>query len=178
LGKQYLQNSKNKNNNNMTNNENIYSAKSPLQGRFRGVHAWGIKGVYSDIGFVNMFYGAPPILFEFAKYNRENPTEAESFLWKFLSGKKQINIHFRRQHPIKYFIADFYCHQAKLIIEVDGGYHNIPEQYQYDRARDDELAELGIKILHFTNTQIFNDIDSVLKIINKELVPKPPLNLP
>jgi cyclase len=155
----------------MANNENTYSAKSPLGDL--GVKPWGVKGVYSDIGFVNMFYGASSILFEFAKNNRENPTEAESFLWNYLSGKKQIKFRFRRQHPIKYFIADFYCHKAKLIIEVDGGYHNIPEQYQYDRTRDYELEELGIKILHFTNTQIFNDIESVLGIINKELTSTP-----
>ncbi|MDR0866113.1 MAG: endonuclease domain-containing protein [Candidatus Symbiothrix sp.] len=145
----------------------IHTQQSPLQGV-------GGKNVYSDISFVNMFYGASPILFEFAKSNRENPTDAESYLWNYLSKSNQNGFRFRRQHPVKYFIADFYCHRAKLIIEVDGGYHDIPEQYQYDRNRDYELEELGIKVLHFTNEQIFNTIDSVLKTINSFLTPKSP----
>jgi len=72
-------------------------------------------------------------------------------------------VRFKRQHPILYFIADFYCHKAKLIIEVDGGYHNLPEQYMYDMNRDEELDEFGLKVIRFTNEQVFNDIENVLK---------------
>ncbi|GHT76729.1 hypothetical protein AGMMS50262_15730 [Bacteroidia bacterium] len=124
---------------------------------------------YSDIGFVGMHYDAPRILFEYAKSNRRTPTEAENLLWKHLSNNKQKGFLFRQQHPIKYFIADFYCNKAKLVIEVDGKYHDIPEQYQYDRARDVELEDLGLKILHFTNDQVINHIEEVLEKINKEL---------
>ncbi|GHT57929.1 hypothetical protein AGMMS50239_01320 [Bacteroidia bacterium] len=164
----------------MTNNLNTHAAKSPLgdlgvEAPFRGFGG-GRRGKYSDIGFVNMFYNAPQILFEFAKSNRANPTEAEDFLWKQLCDNKLKQFHFRRQHPIKYFIADFYCHKTKLIIEVDGGYHTIPEQYEYDRTRDSELEELGITILHFTNEQVFYETDRVLETINNELhkYPQPP----
>ncbi|MDR0547147.1 MAG: endonuclease domain-containing protein [Dysgonamonadaceae bacterium] len=124
---------------------------------------------YSDIGFVNMFYGASPILFEFAKRNRENPTQTETILWNVLSDKKLIGFHFRRQHPLRYFIADFYCHKAKLVIEIDGGYHNLPDQYQYDRSRDDELAALGIHVLHFTGEEILFRIDFVMESIKNTL---------
>ena len=75
----------------------------------------------------NMFYGASAIHFELAKKLRDSQTEAESFLWNNLGSLNIPNIRFKRQHPILYFIADFYCHKAKLVIEVDGGYHNIPE---------------------------------------------------
>ena len=66
----------------------------------------------------NMFYGALPIHFELARELRNHPTEAETFLWNHISCIKEIR--FKRQHPILNFIADFYCHRAKLIIEVDG----------------------------------------------------------
>jgi cyclase len=122
-----------------------------------------------------MFYGAFPILFKFAKNNRKNPTETEALLWSFLNKNQQNGCRFKRQHPIKFFIADFYCHNAKLVIEVDGGYHDVPEQYQYDRERDNELSELGLKILHFTNDQVIYDIDNVLKIINSHLTIPTPL---
>lgn len=86
----------------------------------------------------NMFYGALPIHFELVKKLRDCPTEAENLLWLNLPKINVKGIRFKRQHPILYFIADFYCHKAKLVIEVDGGYHDIPEQYLYDRNRDSE----------------------------------------
>ena len=118
---------------------------------------------------VSMFYGAMPILFEFAKKMRNNQTEAESILWQHLSNNQRYEFRFKRQHPVKYFIADFYCHIKKLIIEIDGGYHQIPEQYEYDRNRDYELDELGLKIIHFTNEQVLFDIENTLKTIDNEL---------
>jgi phosphoribosylanthranilate isomerase len=125
----------------------------------------------------NMFYGAQSILFEFAKQLRLNPTDAEIFLWEQLSTKKIKGIRFKRQHPILYFIADFYCHQSKLVIEVDGGYHKIPSQYEYDCNRDSELKELGLKVIRFTNEEVLFDIENVLKRITEEITPNYPLNL-
>ena len=115
----------------------------------------------------NMFYGALPIHFEFARELRKNPTEAESFLWDHLHIIKGIR--FKRQHPILYFIADFYCHKAKLIVEVDGEYHNIPEQYLYDKNRDNELNELGLKVIRFTNEQVLFEIENTLYVIEEEI---------
>jgi cyclase len=115
-----------------------------------------------------MHYGAIPILFEFAKRNRLNPTDAEDYLWEQLSGSK-LGVRFKRQHPIAYFIADFYCHTAKLIIEVDGGYHSIPAQYEYDCNRDFELEELGLKVIRFTNEQVLFDIENTIQKIKLEI---------
>ena len=120
--------------------------------------------VGGDLG-VNMFYGASQILFDFAKQLRCKPTEAEDFLWVHLSNKKIQNVRFKLQHPILYFIADFYCHKAKLIIEVDGGYHQFPAQHEYDCNRDFELEELGLKVLRFTNEQVLLDIEDRKSVV-------------
>ena len=141
---------------NMTDDTNLV----PLQGL--GVNSpLGVRG--------NMFYGALPIHFELAKQLRNNQTEAELFLWNYLKFIKISGVRFKRQHPILYFIADFYCHKAKLIIEVDGDYHNLPEQYMYDKNRDEELEEFGLKVMRFTNDQVLNDIENVLNIIEGEI---------
>ncbi|ADQ80832.1 leucyl-tRNA synthetase [Paludibacter propionicigenes WB4] len=114
-----------------------------------------------------MFYGALPIHFELAKQLRNHQTEAETFLWNHLSSIEGVR--FKRQHPILYFIADFYCHKAKLIVEVDGGYHTISEQYLYDKNRDNELTELGLKVIRFTNEQVLFEIEKTLKEIEHEV---------
>lgn len=116
-----------------------------------------------------MFYNAPPILFEFAKEMQNNPTEAESFLWNYISRDKIQGVRFKRQHPILYFIADFYCHKAKLIVEIDGGYHLEPSQYQYDVNRNMELELLGLKVLRFSNDQVMLETEKVLQIIDEEI---------
>jgi cyclase len=118
----------------------------------------------------NMFYGALPIHFELAKKLRDNQTEAEIFMWSYLSKIQIKGIRFKRQHPILYFISDFYCHKAKLVIEIDGGYHNIPEQYQYDKDRDSELEELGLKVIRFTNEQVIFEIEKTLKEIENVIL--------
>ena len=118
----------------------------------------------------NMFYGALPIHFELAKKLRNNQTEAEIFLWDNLPRLKHLKVRFKRQHPILYFIADFYCHQAKLIIEIDGGYHDIPEQYIYDTNRDAELNNFGLKVVRFSNNDVLNNIENTLKLIEQAIL--------
>jgi cyclase len=149
----------------LRNNENLERNKMPDK---RNSSFTLSKFPLRDLG-VNMFYGAPQILFRFAKELRNKPTEAESFLWNFLSGNKLNEIRFKRQHPVLYFIADFYCHKAKLIIEIDGGYHQIPEQYLYDTNRDEELEKLGLKTIRFTNKQVFSETEKVLNVIKDEV---------
>ena len=124
---------------------------------------------------VAMFYGASPKLFEFAKHLRHNETKAEKLLWEKLRNKQVLNMRFKRQHPILYFIADFYCHQAKLIIELDGGVHNSDEQYQYDQSRDDELAKVNLRVLRFRNDDVFENIEAVLTKITEVLKITPPV---
>ena len=117
----------------------------------------------------NMFYGALPILFGLAKKLRDHQTEAELFLWSQLNNLKYLNVRFKRQHPVLYFVADFYCHKARLVIELDGGYHDIPEQYMYDKEREQELEDLGLKVIRFSNEQVLFHIENSLKVI-KEVI--------
>ncbi len=116
-----------------------------------------------------MFYGAAPILFEFAKKLRNNQTEAEQYLWNYLKGNQILNVRFKRQHPVLYFVADFYCHKAKLVVEIDGGYHRLPKQYEYDICRDSELSRLGLEVLRFTNREVFQETEKVLEIITDKV---------
>lgn len=99
---------------------------------------------------------------------RKNPTEAEELLWTKLRGRKLNQLKFRRQQPLKGFILDFYCESLRLGIEVDGEIHLKTEQAEFDKQRTEFLAEFGIKIIRFTNDQILNEIQEVLKEISKE----------
>jgi len=86
------------------------------------------------------------ILQQFAKDNRKNMTEAEGYLWRFLS-KSQLGVPFRKQHIIGMFIADFFCLPKKLIIEIDGGYHSLPNQIISDEERTQYLEGLGYQVI-------------------------------
>ncbi|MHB0754797.1 leucine--tRNA ligase [Polaribacter sp. M15] len=108
------------------------------------------------------------LLIEKAKENRNNPTEAERVLWQVLKGK-QLGLKFRRQHLIDYFIVDFVCLRLKLVIEVDGDYHNSEEQIEKDNERTKILEDLGYDVIRFTNKQVIGDTESVLKKIKLEL---------
>ena len=96
-------------------------------------------------------------------------TEAESILWNCLRDRRLNNFKFRRQHPIGDFIADFFCLERNLVIEVDGDYHNDIEQAQYDEGRTYELNELKIRVIRFTNQEVLSNIDFVLNEIGKHL---------
>lgn len=106
---------------------------------------------------------------EFAIENRKKPTEAECILWNYLKGNV-LGVHFRRQHIIGHFIADFACLSHKLIIEVDGKYHQLPSQEISDKERTDWLENKGFKVLRFSNEQIISDTDRVLTIIREYIV--------
>jgi very-short-patch-repair endonuclease len=93
----------------------------------------------------NLTWAAKPGIFKNAKELRKSMTEAEEILWKHLRNNKLNGLKFRRQHPLDIYIADFYCHQKKLIIEIDGGVHDTPEQEEYDNGRTFELEEKGLK---------------------------------
>ena len=92
--------------------------------------------------------------------NRQNPTEAEYIMWQFLR-KNKHGYKFVRQKPIFRFIVDFYCRKLLLAIEIDGGSHN--KKKNYDLERDKYLLNANIKTLRFTNDEVLNNFDSVLK---------------
>ncbi len=117
-----------------------------------------------------MFYAASRNTFAMARVLRKNMTDTEKILWKRLKDKGIFKVKFRRQHPVDIFVLDFYCHELKLAIEVDGEIHLSTETREYDDGRTYELEKYGIKIIRFTNEQIFENLDyvqnSILNIIN------------
>ena len=120
-----------------------------------------LKNPYKQGG---MFEGASHIIFANAKHLRKNMTTAETILWMHLKGGVR-NLKFRRQHPLGIYIADFYCHKIKLVIEADGSIHNKPEVKEYDEKRENDLINSGYYILRFTNSEIMNDMSPVLNKI-------------
>jgi type I restriction-modification system DNA methylase subunit len=117
----------------------------------------------------------PKQLLANARELRKNQTDAEELLWQLLRNRKLNNLKFRRQHPLKAgFILDFYCVEAKLGIEVDGGYHNQKKQLEYDAERTKIINEYGVKIIRFTNEQVLQNTELVLQeIINAASPPSP-----
>ena len=101
----------------------------------------------------NMHFGANPVIFERAEELRARMTPAEEILWNVIK-INEWHVKFRRQHPLSKYIADFYCHSVKLIIELDGGYHESREVKIYDEARENEMKQLGITVLRFRNVVI------------------------
>ena len=114
----------------------------------------------------DMFYGAKPAIFERAKLLRKNMTQAEKELWNRLN-RNQLGVRFKTQHPIDIFIADFYCHVYKLVIELDGAIHE--QQIDYDEGRTAELDRFGIKVIRFTNQEVLTDMENVIAKIKKEI---------
>ena len=115
-----------------------------------------------------------PLLWAFAKENRNNPTEAERLLWFYLSNK-QLGVRFRRQHIIGQYIADFACLEKMLVVELDGRYHSLPEQQISDEQRTADLQRMGYRVIRFTNEALFNGIDLVLTTIKNALNENAPL---
>ena len=104
------------------------------------------------------------LLKTYAEENRKNPTEAESVLWEALKAKG-IGAKFRRQHIIGDFIVDFFCNEANLVIELDGGYHNMPAQIKSDAERTAALKAMGYTELRLKNEEVISNIDTILKTI-------------
>jgi len=111
-----------------------------------------------------MHYGASKTIFQFAKALRKNMTEAEKVIWERVCNN-QLGIRIRRQHPIDNYIADYYCHELKLVIEIDGGIHLSEENQQHDKTREAGLNEYGIEIIRFTNEEVSKEIDIVIEKI-------------
>ena len=106
-----------------------------------------------------------PKLKELARQLRNNSTKAEIKLWIYLRKNQMYNYDFHRQKPIDEFIADFFCNKLQLVIECDGYSHEILEVYNKDVKKTKRLNELGIRVLRFSDYQIMNDIDNVIRAI-------------
>ena len=99
-------------------------------------------------------------MLERAKKLRRNMTPAEKILWKELKANRLNGLHFRRQQVVHGYFPDFYCHQHELIVELDGGIHEL--QKEYDAERQEYLRSLGFRIIRFKNEEIQNDLKAVL----------------
>ncbi|MCG6138134.1 MAG: endonuclease domain-containing protein [Nostoc sp. LLA-1] len=100
-----------------------------------------------------------------AKELRRQMTPAEKILWQHLRNNRLNNLHFRRQQIIDGFIVDFYCHSAKLVIEVDGKIHE--QQAEYDAERDKVLIARGLRLLRIKNEAVQQELDQVLVLISQ-----------
>jgi very-short-patch-repair endonuclease len=96
---------------------------------------------------------------------RRNATEAERYLWSKLRGKQLKNLQFYRQKLINRYIVDFYCPKARLVIELDGGQHYEEAGRNKDRIRDEALKESGLKVLRFSDRDVFENTDEVMEKI-------------
>ena len=116
-------------------------------------------------------YAAPDrymLLKEFAKKNKQYPTEAERLMWEHLRSK-QLWVKFNRQYIIADYIVDIVCLDRKLIVEVDGGCHSEYEQMEKDVHRTERLERLGFSVLRFSNEEVLTGIENVLEVIRNEL---------
>ena len=108
---------------------------------------------------------------------RQEPTDAEARLWDALQGRRLAGLKFRRQHPYQRFVLDFFCVEHQLVVELDGGVHAEPTQAARDAERTEFLQSRGIRVLRFKNETVENEIETVLKQIEQEiLTPHSPLS--
>jgi very-short-patch-repair endonuclease len=101
------------------------------------------------------------------KFLRKKLTPAEAYLWNELKGQKLSGLKFRRQHSVVNYILDFYCSKHKFAIELDGNYHDEPNQLELDTIRDKELERMGITVLRYENKYVFEELQHVLGDIKK-----------
>jgi len=110
-----------------------------------------------------------PKLKVFARKLRNESTFTEIMVWNYLKKKQLRGYDFDRQKPIDKYIVDFYCKPLKLVIEIDGEIHQF--QKEYDQGREVELEKYGLKIIHFTNEEIINNIEFVIEKIKLNIQP-------
>jgi very-short-patch-repair endonuclease len=113
----------------------------------------------------NLHKGSESSTFIHANELRHAETEAEKKLWALLRNRQLSGKKFRRQHVLANYILDFYCHECKLAIELDGNVHLKKEQRQYDAARTTVLNEYGIKVIRFWNNDVLHKAEKVLEKI-------------
>ena len=110
-----------------------------------------------------------PKLTTFSRELRKSGTLAEVLLWKELKGKKLKGCRFLRQKPIEGFIVDFFCPTFKLVIEIDGVSHD--SKMERDEEREKSLERIGFSVLRFTEGDVRNNLDGVVRIIEEEITP-------
>ena len=112
-----------------------------------------------------------PELTKKARDLRARQTEAESLLWNVLRGRRLCGLKFRRQYPVKPFVADFACIEKKLVVEIDGGYHDVV--YAEDVSRQRKIEAEGWTVIRFSNEDILGDVEAVAIAIARHLETEP-----
>jgi methionyl-tRNA synthetase len=132
--------------------ESVARGAKPVGGEGEGFH--GTKNLPQD-------------LIDFARQLRENQTDAEALMWNLLRNRRIANAKFRRQHPLmlngRRYVLDFYCHEERLCVEIDGGQH--AERIAYDHERTRALAMHGIRVLRFWNNEVLTQAESVTEAL-------------
>ncbi len=120
------------------------------------------------------YYGAQEDTKEFAKHLRQRETSAEDLFWEMVRDRKILNLKIRRQHPIGIYIADFYCHELKLVIELDGSIHDLEDikqtrlpDGQEDKVREAFLISEGLTVMRFSNDDVFSNPHLIEEAIKK-----------
>ena len=108
-----------------------------------------------------------PALKQLARKHRNNSTKSEIILWGELKGKFVGKYDFHRQKPLDNFIADFFCHELKLVIELDGSSHWLEETIQKDKVKELTLNKLGLNVLRFQDEEIVEHLESSIECIKK-----------
>ncbi len=109
-------------------------------------------------------------LLAFARANRAQATDAEALMWRLLRNR-QLGVKFRRQHPQPPYILDFYCHERRLVVELDGGQHYTSEGQAADRVRTAFLQAQGLALLRFGNHEVLQATEVVLERVWKAIYP-------
>jgi very-short-patch-repair endonuclease len=111
----------------------------------------------------------PEELLTFARELRSNHTDAETVFWSAVRSRRLMGLKFRRQHPVPPYFLDFYCHEHRLCVEIDGGQHQEESALRRDAERTEFLESSGIRILRFSNPDVLQNLEGVLVEICKEV---------
>ena len=102
-----------------------------------------------------------------SKQLRQTMTPAETLLWRYIKAHRIDGLSFRRQVPIRNYIADFTCLSAKLIVELDGESHDFVDRQRVDQIRDAFFVLEGFQVLRFTNHQVMSSLEGVVEVIRQ-----------
>lgn len=108
----------------------------------------------------------------FAKHLRKRSTPAEEHFWQMVRNRKMLGLKIRRQHAIGPYIADFYCHELKLVIEIDGSIHNLKEVKIKDAIREKYFIGEELKVIRFTNADVFSNHEIIENALLRH-IPRP-----
>jgi len=138
---------------------------SPLGGGL----GWGSTPKETTQNKSSKYLPLPSRLKQRARDLRKQATDAETLLWQLLRRNQILGMGFRRQHPLGVYVLDFYCHEAKLVVELDGGQHNEEGQRGRDEKRTAYLQQQGLTVLRFWNNEVFENTEGVLQRIYEGL---------